>query len=582
MTITQARPRDVQVTEIGPSTLVLRSRTWDRLKFEVEYGRQQGTTSNSYLIQAEKTALIDPPGESFTELYLAELAQHIYLQKLNYIILGHLNSNRLATLKTLHQLAPQAIFVCSKPGAVTLKAAFAEDIEPIQVWVPRNDTSLDLGLGHQLQFISAPTPRWPDGCLTYDPSTRILYTDKFFGAHVCGDPVYDEAWKKLDQDRRYYFDCLHAAQSRQVETVLDKITTVTPKIYAPAHGPIVRFSLSRLNHDYREWCQSQKDQDTTVALLYASAYGNTAIMAQALAKGLSDAGIKVESINCEATPPSEIQTTVSEADGFLIGSPTLGGHMPTQVQTALGLVLSHAAKTKLAGVFGSYGWSGEAVDEIESKLQDAGYALGFETLRVKFTPTEADLQACEAAGTEFAQALKKARKNRIARQPVLLDVQADRTEQAVGRVVGSLCVLTTPSPDPNDLTQAEATLVSWVSQASFNPPGLTIALRRAWADSACEIGEQFVLNILKEGLSVRRSFQQALPPGVSPLAELKLQAASNGCPIIEDALAYLECQVESRLECGDHWLIYAVVQAGNLLQDNGLTAIQHRKSGQQY
>jgi flavin reductase (DIM6/NTAB) family NADH-FMN oxidoreductase RutF len=305
-------------------------------------------------------------------------------------------------------------------------------------------------------------------------------------------------------------------------------------------------------------------------------------MAQALAKGLSDAGINIESINCESTPPNEIQTIVSEADGFLIGSPTLGGHMPTQVQTALGLVLSHAAKTKLAGVFGSYGWSGEAVDEIESKLQDAGYALGFETLRVKFTPTEADLQACEAAGTEFAQALKKARKSRTVRQPVLLDVQADRTEQAVGRVVGSLCILTTPSSDPEDLTQAESILVSWVSQASFNPPGLTIALKREFAETVCQIGDQFVLNILKEGLNVRRAFQQPLPPGQSPLGELNLQVASNGCPVISDALAYLECQVESRLECGDHWLIYGVVQSGHLIQENGLTAIQHRKSGQQY
>ncbi|MDS3860391.1 diflavin flavoprotein [Thermosynechococcaceae cyanobacterium BACA0444] len=579
MTLTQTRPRDVQVTEIGTNTIVLRSRTWERLKFEIEYGRQQGTTSNSYLIQTEQSALIDPPGESFTELYLAELVQHIYLQKLNYIVLGHLNSNRLTTLKTLQHLAPQAIFVCSKPGAITLKAALGTDVN---VWVPRNDAVLDLGQDHQLQFIFAPTPRWPDGLLTYDPVTRILYTDKFFGTHVCGDAVYDEAWKKLDQDRRYYFDCLHAAQSRQVETALDKIATLTPKMYAPAHGPLVRFSLSRLNHDYRQWSQEQKEQDTTVALLYASAYGNTAIMAQALAKGLSDAGIKVESINCEATPPNEIQTIVSEADGFLIGSPTLGGHMPTQVQTALGLVLSHAAKTKLAGVFGSYGWSGEAVDEIESKLQDAGYALGFETLRVKFTPTEQDLLACEAAGTEFAQALKKARKSRTVRQPVLLDVQADRTEQAVGRVVGSLCVLTTPSSDLEDLTQAESVLVSWVSQASFNPPGLTVALRRDWAENTCQIGDVFVLNILKEGLNIRRSFQQPLKPGATPLTELRLTAASNGCPVITDALAYLECQVESRLECGDHWLVYAVVQAGHLLEDNGLTAIQHRKSGQQY
>ena len=90
----------------------------------------------------------------------------------------------------------------------------------------------------------------------------------------------------------------------------------------------------------------------TVVLLYASAYGNTATLAQAIAKGITKAGVGVESINCEFTAPTEIQAAVERCDGFIIGSPTLWGHMPTQVQTALGVVLSSAAKSKLAGVFG--------------------------------------------------------------------------------------------------------------------------------------------------------------------------------------------------------------------------------------
>ena len=91
----------------------------------------------------------------------------------------------------------------------------------------------------------------------------------------------------------------------------------------------------------------------TVALIYASAYGNTATLSQALAKRITKAGVGVESINCEFTAPAQIQAAVEKCDGFVIGSPTLGGHMPSQVQTALGTVLSSAAKSKLAGVFGS-------------------------------------------------------------------------------------------------------------------------------------------------------------------------------------------------------------------------------------
>lgn len=569
------KPRDVQVASIATDTTVLRSRTWDRLKFEVEYSLQRGTTANSYLIQADKTALLDPPGESFTQIYLRELQQCIDLQQLNYVILGHVNPNRSVTFKALIQLAPQVTFVCSKAGAVALRTAFPN--QELKILVARGEETLDLGKGHQLQFISIPTPRWPDELCTYDTETCILFSDKLFGAHVCGDPIFDESWKLLDEDRRYYYDCLHAAQSRQVEIALDKFARLSVKLYAPNHGPLVRYSLSRLTHDYRQWSQQQKNKDINVALIYASAYGNTATLAQAIAKGITKAGVGVESINCEFTAPAQIQAAVEKCDGFVIGSPTLGGHMPTQVQTALGTVLSAATKSKLAGVFGSYGWSGEAIDEIESKLQDAGYHFGFDTIRVKFKPTDVTLQQCKEAGTDFAQALKKAKKIRTPRQAVN-DSQIDRTEQALGRIVGSLCVV---SAKREEVTSAM--LASWVSQASFNPPGVMIAVARDRAiESLMHTGDRVVLNILKEGMNLRRHFLKPFAPGEDRFAGLNIQPAQNGCPILCDALAYLECSIYSRSECGDHWLVYAVVDNGKVIQPTGMTAVHHRKSGAYY
>ncbi|MBD0301220.1 MAG: FprA family A-type flavoprotein, partial [Tolypothrix sp. T3-bin4] len=251
------KPRDVQVASIGTDTTVLRSRTWDRLKFEVEYSLQRGTTANSYLIQGDKTALIDPPGESFTEIYLHELQQHLDLGQLDYVILGHVNPNRSATLKALLELAPQVTFVCSKAGAVALRSAFPE--QELKITVARGEELLDLGKGHRLKFISVPTPRWPDELYTYDVETRILFSDKLFGAHVCGDEIFDEGWKLLDEHRHFYYDCLHASQSRQVEAALDKFVNLSIKLYAPGHGSIVRYSLSRLTHDYRQWSQQQKN-----------------------------------------------------------------------------------------------------------------------------------------------------------------------------------------------------------------------------------------------------------------------------------------------------------------------------------
>ncbi|BAY87467.1 flavin reductase domain-containing protein [Calothrix parasitica NIES-267] len=570
-TTTTNRKRDVQVAEIGKDTTVLRSRTWERLKFEVEYSRQKGTTANSYLIQADKKALIDPPGESFTEIYLQELRQHLDLNTLDYIILGHVNPNRRTTLEALLPIAPQATIICSRPAANALKTAFPEWESRIQT--VRED-SLDLGQGHELKFVTVPTPRWADGLCTYDSATNILYTDKFFGAHICEDTLFDEDPKSLDAERRYYFDCLHAPQAKQVEVILDKIAVFPAKTYAPGHGPIVNNRLSRFTYDYNQWCENQKSQESTVALLYASAYGNTAILAGAIAQGLIENGVNVESINCELAETDEITRIVETCDGLIIGSPTLGGHAPTQIQTALGIILSTAAKTKLAGVFGSYGWSGEAVDLIENKFKDANYRLGFESIRVRFTPTPQILKECQESGALFAQNLKEAKKLRTPTQ-VITETHIGRTEQAVGRIVGSLCVVTTRDGETD-----KGVLTSWVSQASFNPPGIMIAIADEQnADLISNLGDKFVLNILKEGRNVRRYFSRHSTLGDNPFVNLSTKTADNGCLVLTEALSYLECTVQNRTKCGERWLIYAVVDNGEVFENEGLTAVEHRKSG---
>ncbi|MCL2938613.1 MAG: diflavin flavoprotein [Trichodesmium sp. MAG_R02] len=573
--IQTTKKKDVQVVIIGQETKVIRSRTWNRLKFEVEYSLQKGTTANSYLIQADKTAVIDPPGESFTQNYLESLQIRLDWHRLDYVILGHFNTNRGATLKALLALAPSVTFVCSNPCVLNLKDYLKE--EDLKIKVIKGEDTIDLGGGHQLQLITTPTPKWPDGLMTYDPKTQILFTDKFFGSHVCGDQVGDEGWSFYSEDRRFYYDCLHAAQAKQTLSTLEKISELTVKFYAPGHGPMVRYGMMELTNLYRKWSQEQSSRDLNVALLYASAYGNTATVAQAIARGLTKAGVAVESINCEVATSNEIREVVEKCDGFIIGSPTLGGHAPTQIQTALGIVLNTASKDKLAGVFGSFGWSGEAIDFLESKLKDTGYKFGFEPIRVKFKPDDVMIQTCKEAGIDFAQALIKSQQRRSPRASVR-GSGSDRTAQAMGRVVGSLCVM---SAKRGNVTSAM--LASWVSQATFNPPGVTVAVAKDRAlESLTHTGDKFVLNILaEEKKNLQRYFLKPFAPGEDRFTGVETKEANNGCPILTDALAYLECIVANRMECSDHWLVYAVVENGQLLND-GVTAVHFRKTGIHY
>ncbi|MDX2271836.1 MAG: diflavin flavoprotein [Cyanobacteriota bacterium] len=571
--LTPSKPRDVQVFPIAKQTTVFRSRSWNRLRFEMEYGLQRGTTANSYWIQGDKTALIDPPGETFTGIYLESLLARVNVRQLDYLILAHINPNRMATLQALLEITHQVTIICSNPAAVALKAALPDYDLPISI--VRGEETLDLGQGHALKFLPTPSPRWPDLLCTYDPKTQILFTDKWFGCHVCGDQVFDEGWSVFLEDRRFYYDCLMATQPRQVEAALERIAPLQVEFYAPNHGPMVRDGLRELTYLYQQWSQEQRVQSLKVALLYASAYGNTATLGQAIGRGITKAGVGVELINCESAEPSEVKTAIETCDGVIIGSPTLGGHVPTQIQTAFGILLSNASRGQTVGVFGSFGWSGEAIDLLADKLREAGFRFGFEPIRVKFKPTETTLQLCEESGIQFAQELKRTHKQR---QPVLAKTTSQTgsaAQQALGRVIGSLCVVTAKQGEVSS-----ALLTSWVAQATFNPPGFTVAIAKDQPiESLLHTGDPFVINILQEGKQIRKHFLKTFAPGEDRFAGLEVRVASNGAPILQDALAYLECQVVSRLDCGDHWVIYATTQQGQVIDTNGRTAVLHRKTG---
>ncbi|WP_373479406.1 diflavin flavoprotein [Geminocystis sp.] len=579
------QPKDVQIGSIGLNTRVFRSRTWDRLKFEVEYGLSRGTTANSFIIEGDKIALIDPPGESFTDIFLSALDQRIPLNKIDYVILGHVNPNRCTTINSLLKKAPNITFITSNTGAKSLQTIFNNTYfetittNSLNIISVKNDYELDLGKGHILELITTPNPRYPDQLLTFDNNSKIFYTDKLFSAHVCGDQILDEGWKIYQEDRRYYFDCVIAPYGTQIVKAIEKIQPKNAHIYATSHGPLVRYGLTELTGLYSQWLETVANQSLNVALIYASAYGNTAILANAIARGITKAGVRIESINAEFAKSEEIKTAIQQCDGFIFGSPTLGGHAPTQIQSALGIALANADSNKLAGVFGSFGWSGEAIDLLESKFKDGGYRFGFDTIRVKFKPTEEILKTCEEAGTDFAQALKKRKKALKPKESADNSLSA-RTEQALGRIVGSLCIVTTKRHDLKG-----AMVASWVSQATFNPPGFTVAVAKERAiESLLPIGSQFVLNILEEGkhIELMKHFLKPFAPGEDRFANIESQSSENGCPILSSALAYIECEVSKRLECGDHWVIYAIAKNGKLLSDNGITAVHYRKSGTHY
>ncbi len=269
--------------------------------------------------------------------------------------------------------------------------------------------------------------------------------------------------------------------------------------------------------------------------------------------------------------------------GLLIGSPTLGGHAPTPIVSALGTVLAEGDRTRPVGVFGSFGWSGEAIDLLAGKLRDGGFRQAFEPIRVKFSPDPAMLAQLEEKGAALGRQVLAAQggARRSASGGGLQESRSLPALRALGRVVGCLCVLSLRR-GAGEVAIEGAMAASWVSQAGFTPPAISLSVdRQLPLADLLEVGELFALNVLAHGREGRllKPFLKPLPPAPGRLADLDLLASPSGQPLLGEALAWLEARVSQRVACGDHWLLVAEVLAGGVLDPDGTTAVPQRRSG---
>ena len=605
--------RRVIVLPIDPGLLCLRGLSPRRLRFEVEYGLERGTCANSFLFAAGTgptgrelpPVLVHPPGDSFAKPFLEQLGALVPGDAALKVVVGHVNPNRVALLRRLARDWPALSLVASNTGARLLQELWslerpsapgspdgqggAEAIPPLPpLEVVKQEASRDLAGGHRLNLIPAPTPRWPDALVAFEERSGLLMSGKLFAAHLCSEAWAEANRDSSEEDRRWFYDCLMAPMARQVESLVDRLDELPIRTIAPGHGPAIAESWRSLLMDYRRWGESLEKARLSVALLFASAYGNTAAIADALAQGVARTGVRVESINCEFTPPDKLLEAIRGCDAVLIGSPTLGGHAPTPIVSALGTLLAEGDRSKPVGVFGSFGWSGEALDLLESKLRDGGFRFAFEPIKVKFSPDPATLKACEETGTALGRQLlseqRRSQRRSTTHSGGLSESRTNPAVQALGRVVGSLCVLTTRKGS-GDQALSGAMLASWVSQASFSPPGLTVAVARDRAvEALLHVGDGFALNVLAAGRETgpMKQFLQPFAPGADRFAGLELAESPAGQPLLPEGLAWLECCVRQRMECGDHWLLYAEVQAGALLDAGATTAVHQRRSGAHY
>ncbi|HEY9909025.1 MAG TPA: diflavin flavoprotein [Thermosynechococcaceae cyanobacterium] len=562
----------MQTVEVAPDTTTLRCLDWDRDRFDIEFALENGTTYNSFLIRGAKVALVDTSHEKFRQLYLEALVGAIDPAELDYLIISHTEPDHSGLVADVLRLAPHITVVGAK-----VAIQFLEDFvhQPFQRQIVKNGDKLDLGNGHELEFVSAPNLHWPDTIFTYDHKTQVLFTCDAFGMHFCDDHTFDEDLELIETDYKIYYDCLMGPNARSVLSALKRMNEL-PEIatIATGHGPLLQYNITDLVGRYREWSQAQAKAQTNVALFYVPEYGEGDRLANAIAQGISKTGVLVEPIDLRTVEPHEVRELVTIASGIVVGMPPQSGEFAAATRTALNTILAAAHAKQSFGLFESGGGDDESVYPLRNSLQEAGLVESFSPILIKESPTATTEQLCIEAGTDLGQWLTR---DRSIKQMKSLDGDLDK---ALGRLSGGLYIITAKKGEA-----ASAMLASWVAQASLKPLGISIAVAKDRAiESFMQVGDRFVLNVLEEDKyqPLMKHFLRRFAPGADRFAGIKTYSAENGGPILAAALAFLECEVVSRMDCGDHWIVYSSVDNGRVSNLDALTAVHHRKVGNHY
>ena len=557
-----------QTQNIAADTTTMRCLDWDRDRFDIEFGLQNGTTYNSYLIRGEKIALVDTSHEKFRQQYLELLQEQIDPTKIDYLIITHTEPDHSGLIPDVLALTPNATVVGSRVALNFLKDLVHQSFSQ---QIIKNGDQLDLGQGHMLEFLNAPNLHWPDTIFTYDHKTQTLFTCDAFGAHYCTDDTFDTDLEALSPDYRFYYECLMAPNARSVISAMKRVDKLEGGVntVATGHGPLLHHHVVELMERYRTWSNAKAKAEQTAAVFYISDYGYSDRLSQAIARGITKTGVAVEMIDLKVIEVQEVQELAGHISAFIVTTPPNSGPHAIKVQAAISTLLAAAKSKQVFGVFESYGGDDKPIDPLVNNFRDLGLKEGFPCIRVKDIPTEAIYQQCEESGTDLGQRL-------TAKENIKKVKAIDRDlEKALGRLSGGLYIITAQK---GDLTGAM--LASWVAQASFQPLGFTVAVAKDRAiESLMQVGDRFVLNVLEADnyASLMTHFLKRFPPGADRFAGVKTRAAENGSPILADALAYMECEVASRMECSDHWLVYSQVQVGKVSNPDGRTAVHHRQ-----
>ncbi len=369
------------------------------------YATRRGTTYNAFLIVAEKITLIDTVKAPFKNEMLARIASVIDIDKIDYIVSNHAEMDHSGALPdVIKEVQPEKVFA-SPMGVKALNAHFDLDMEITPV---KTGDELDLG-NKTLSFIETKLLHWPDSMFTYLKEEEVLFTQDAFGMHFASANLFvdqnDISIVKRECEK--YFANILMPYSSKITALLASVAEMNLpiKIAASDHGPMFRNDdISTVINWYSEWAIQPRAKKAII--IYDTMWGSTAKMGNAIADGISSTGIEIKVIPLASSDRSEVATEMLEAGAFIVGSPTINNQLFPSLADVLTYLKGLKPHNLIGAAYGSFGWSGEAVKQVNQYLTDMDVELISDGIKCKYVPRKDDLKKCFELGVEIGNKLQ--------------------------------------------------------------------------------------------------------------------------------------------------------------------------------
>lgn len=382
--------------------------------FDVVMETKYGTSYNSYLVKTEHhNILVETVKVKFFDEYLSNINELVGIDNIDAIIVNHTEPDHAGSIEKLLKLNPNIKIIGSKAAISYLFDITNMEFES-KVVRPNEEISYD---DQTFQFISVPFLHWPDSIYTYLNNEKMLFTCDSFGTHYAHDHVFLSELKEEQREDyleafRYYYDAIFAPYKKFVQQAIEKIKDLDIDYILNGHGPLLDQNIHFYLDTYKEWSSDVNDGSKLVVMINASSYGYTVEMSECIKEGILsvDNSIYVKSYNLDVRNYEELKEEIMhqtyKADCVLIGSTTINKDATPVIWDYATLLNPVVHQGKFAGVYGSYGWTGEGVDHIHQRLKSIGLKV-FPCVKIKFKPNDETHEVLNSYGKNVAYSMAK-------------------------------------------------------------------------------------------------------------------------------------------------------------------------------